>query len=216
MDDKTISDLWPASPGMQVTPERPQVDAATLEAYPRSPGMFQAQPAPPTPAPGAASPPPEAPADDEMFPNSPGMKREPSRQDGAALAAPAAVAASPDEIAPLEGMAADDPIFAEFKTTASELGIKPDAAQRMLDLHQKTQAAQGRAWQEQVAAWGEEARSDPEIGGSGFDQTVAAARGVLDKYGTPELRSLLDRSGLGNHRAVIALLAGIARDQGRR
>jgi hypothetical protein len=71
------------------------------------------------------------------------------------------------------------------------------------------------AWDEQVAAWGREAQSDPEIGGVNWDANLAAARSVIAKYGDADLKEMLNRTGVGNRRELVRLLAKIARGEGR-
>jgi hypothetical protein len=64
--------------------------------------------------------------------------------------------------------------------------------------------------------------ADPEIGGNRMDTTVEAARRFINDYGgsvsqQAELRDLMNKTGLGNHPALIRLMAnaGLARREGR-
>jgi hypothetical protein len=66
------------------------------------------------------------------------------------------------------------------------------------------------AVRDQIARWAHEARADAEIGGERFDENVRLARGVLDRFGDPELRDQLNQTGWGNHRSVIRLLARLS------
>jgi hypothetical protein len=53
------------------------------------------------------------------------------------------------------------------------------------------------------AQWVEGARSDKEFGGEKLTENLAVAKRALDTFGTPELRTLLNESGLGNHPEII-------------
>ena len=67
-------------------------------------------------------------------------------------------------------------------------------------------------WEKQKIAWKEAFLKDPEIGGNRFQTTVDSAISFIKTHGgTPEqqteFRNLMESSGLGNHPAVIRLLA---------
>jgi hypothetical protein len=53
------------------------------------------------------------------------------------------------------------------------------------------------------ADWANASKSDKEIGGEQLSQNLAVAKKALDAFGTPELRTLLNESGLGNHPEII-------------
>lgn len=52
-------------------------------------------------------------------------------------------------------------------------------------------------------AWAEQARSDKEMGGDKFEQSMATAKQALGKFGSPELVKFLEESGLDAHPAMI-------------
>lgn len=67
-------------------------------------------------------------------------------------------------------------------------------------------------WEKQKTDWFEKFKADPEIGGNRMDTTVAAARQFIVTHGgTPEqqqeFRELMNASGVGNHPAMIRMLA---------
>lgn len=91
-----------------------------------------------------------------------------------------------------------------FGQFARELNLSNEAAQKMMDkmapaMAQRQQAAIEKA----ITTWGESAKTDKEFGGQQLDQNLAVAKKALDTFGTPELRELLVKSGLGNHPEVI-------------
>lgn len=78
------------------------------------------------------------------------------------------------------------------------------------------------AWEQQKTDWKDSFLADPEIGGNRFQTTVDSARNFIRTHGgTPEqqteFRSVMETSGLGNHPAIIRLLAnaGRAMEEGR-
>ncbi|MTH65069.1 hypothetical protein [Paracoccus shanxieyensis] len=56
---------------------------------------------------------------------------------------------------------------------------------------------------QQMADWTQELRDDKEFGGERFDQSVATAVKGIEAVGSPELRSLLDTTGMGNHPSIV-------------
>lgn len=55
----------------------------------------------------------------------------------------------------------------------------------------------------QLETWASDLRKDTEFGGEKYDTNVATAVKGLEAVGTPELRKLLDDSGLGSHPDVV-------------
>lgn len=72
--------------------------------------------------------------------------------------------------------------------------------------------SQQTAWDKQKTEWKESFMKDPEIGGERSSASIEAARTFLRTHGgteqqQTEFRSLMETSGLGNHPAMIRLLA---------
>ena len=117
-----------------------------------------------------------------------------------------------------EGQAFDDQVIGAFSEVAKELNLSQEAAQKVLDkmapVIASRQAEQVSAAQ---AAWTESAKTDKEYGGDKLQENLAVAKQALDAFGTPELRTLLNDSGLGNHPEVIRMFyrAGKAISQDR-
>ncbi len=141
-------------------------------------------------------------------------------------AAPSADAASPEakpaeapagelELKFPEGMQVDAKMLDGFKAIAKEAGLKPEAAQKIADLYAQQQSAQTKAAEEAMAAtqqqWAEALQSDPEIGGAQFETTKALAQKVIRQFGTPELRSFLERTGLGNEPSLVKFVTKVGR-----
>lgn len=105
-----------------------------------------------------------------------------------------------------EGKAFDEAVLNEFSTVAKELNLTQDAAQKMLDKMAPSIAAQQQARIESVRAeWETSSRADKEFGGEKLTENLAVAKTFADKFSTPELKQLLNETGLGNHPEVIRL-----------
>lgn len=105
-----------------------------------------------------------------------------------------------------EGAAFDDKVIGVYSEVARELNLPQDAAQKMLDKVAPVIASQQlEAIKTAQSAWLESTKSDKEFGGERLSENVAVAKKALDAFGTPELRQLLDDSGLGNHPEVVRL-----------
>lgn len=101
-----------------------------------------------------------------------------------------------------EGVVFDEARLAEFKTIAKELKLDQPTAQRLADWEAKRLAAQADAHVTMVKGWLDEVKADKELGGAKFDESVATARKAID-LGPPELKALLNETGLGNHPVIV-------------
>ncbi|MEQ0776177.1 protease [Paraburkholderia tropica] len=108
-----------------------------------------------------------------------------------------------------EGVKLEGPVFDELKTTAKELGLSNEQAQKVVDLGVKqAQSIQTQlvdAQKAQIAQWAETTQTDKELGGDALGENLAVAKKALDTFGTPELKKLLNESGLGNHPEIVRL-----------
>jgi hypothetical protein len=102
-----------------------------------------------------------------------------------------------------EGLAIDEEMLGEFKATAKELGLTQEGAQKLADLQAKSFTKQQEAMAATVSQWTEQSKSDKEFGGPALTENLGVAKKALETFATPELRELLNKSGLGNHPEVI-------------
>lgn len=97
--------------------------------------------------------------------------------------------------------------LADFAEIAKELNLTQDAAQKLLD--KMAPSIQARQMQQVEAIrneWAEASQTDKEFGGDKLNENLAVAKKALDSFGTPELRALLNESGLGNNPEVIRFM----------
>lgn len=153
------------------------------------PAQAQVAAAPADPAPAQATAEPQAAQNAAPDP-------APETQEGAALSLDI-----PDN-APF-----DPALLDEFKALATREKMPQQLAQEMINLGAKhagliiSQAQQAK--EQEWAAWAEQTRADPEIGGEQMDANLALAKKAMLTFGTPELTEIIDTSGLGNHPALI-------------
>lgn len=106
-----------------------------------------------------------------------------------------------------EGQVFDDAVLTAYSEVAKELNLSQDDAQKLLD---KVAPVMHARQQEQIAAvqeqWTEAARTDKEFGGEKLQENLSVAKKALDAFATPELKSLLNEAGLGNHPEVIRFM----------
>ena len=101
---------------------------------------------------------------------------------------------------------------ASFKQLAGELKLSAEQVQKLVDFEvqasQANQAQQAAAQREQIRQWAEETKAKY---GAGLETEITFALRAADAFGGPELRQLLEETGLGNHPVMIRTLSGIGR-----
>jgi hypothetical protein len=106
-----------------------------------------------------------------------------------------------------EGRVFDSEVIAEYSKVAKELNLSQEAAQRVLDAVGPKLAERQAAQIEAVrTGWADSSKADKEFGGERLSENLSVAKKALDAFGTAELRSLLNESGLGNHPEVIRFM----------
>jgi hypothetical protein len=129
-------------------------------------------------------------------------------------AKPDAQAAKPDEAAKPdvpesydlqmpEGVELDTAAAKEFTDLAKELKLDNGTAQKFAGIAASMAQRQMQAHADLVSGWAEQVKTDKEIGGDKLDQNLAVARKAIDAFGSPELKAVLESTGLGNHPAVV-------------
>lgn len=109
-----------------------------------------------------------------------------------------------------EGIEADEKTLADFTKIARELKLKPEDAQKLVDLRSAAVAAAKEAHATTVKGWADAVKADKEIGGDKLTESLATAKKALD-LAPPELKELLNDSGLGNHPALVKWAVAIGK-----
>ena len=106
-----------------------------------------------------------------------------------------------------EGKTLQPDFLDDLKAAAKELNLSQDAAQKLVDLAlargDKGQAQADAMKAKAIADWEAQVKADQEIGGDKLDVNLGVAKTALKEFGTPELKHLLDETGLGSHPEVI-------------
>lgn len=103
-----------------------------------------------------------------------------------------------------EGQEFDPAVIEQFSEVAKDLNLTQDAAQKVLDKMAPAIAQrQVNALAEAHKGWIDSTKADGEIGGDKLAENIAVANTAFEKFGTPELRALLDETGLGDHPEMI-------------
>jgi hypothetical protein len=112
-----------------------------------------------------------------------------------------------------EGVELDKQVFEAFEPIARELKLTNEGAQKLADFYLSTRKseveAHAAAWSDQLKQWEVQVKADKEMGGSKFESSIAAARSVVKKFGSPELYEAFDTMGFGNHPELVRIFARI-------
>ena len=147
---------------------------------------------------------------------------EPARQGPATAVSAADLPTSADDAAPdslsYDSVKPADDISFEprdweaFKNLATQLKLSPQQVQQLADFKSacaKRKAEENLAQkQQQISAWANETRA---LYGAKLEQEITYALRAANTFGGPDLRALLEETGLGNHPVIIRTLSGIGR-----
>lgn len=136
--------------------------------------------------------------------------KEPAPADAQATEAPKAEAPKAPEAYEFkvpEGRAFDAEVITAYSQVAKELNLSQDAAQRLLDAVGPKMVERQTAQIEAIRnGWADSSKSDREFGGEKLSENLGVAKKALDAFGTAELRTLLNETGLGNHPELIRFM----------
>lgn len=103
-----------------------------------------------------------------------------------------------------EGVQFDEAVIRAFSEVAKDLNMPQDHAQKVLDKMAPVIAArQLEQFESARNQWAADTKADKELGGDRLDENLGVAKKAFDAFATPELRALLNDSGLGNHPEVV-------------
>lgn len=114
-----------------------------------------------------------------------------------------------------EGGELDTQLVESFTPLAKELGLSNEQAQKVVDLvpqlQQRIAEQQAEAWGKQVQDWAEAVKADKEIGGDNFQGSLVAVQKVMQQFGTPELKQMLEQTGMGNNPELVKLIVKVGK-----
>jgi len=104
----------------------------------------------------------------------------------------------------------------EIVAYAREQGLSPDVAQRMLENEHKAVVGLMEKAQQELSSlrqqWVDGLKNDKAWGGDNYARTVALATRTFNKYATPELKELLNKTGYGDQKDLVITFARIGAD----
>ena len=117
-----------------------------------------------------------------------------------------------------DGVEMDESARDSFLPVAKQLNLTQTEAQALVDYESKRveefTTQQVEDWTTIQNEWRAATKSDKEIGGPAFDQSLANAEKFLGVYGTPELIEALVATGMGNHPELIRALSRAGKAMG--
>lgn len=107
----------------------------------------------------------------------------------------------------------DQEVLGEFQALAKGLDLSQEQAQSLVDLQAryavKVQESATKEHKQTIDQWRKDTERDPEFGGGKLKETLASAQRVLTRFADKDFSELLNASGLGNHPALVRLLAKV-------
>ena len=98
-----------------------------------------------------------------------------------------------------EGVEIAEPVIDAFSKVAKDLNLSQDAAQKLMDEVAPAIAQhQNEALKQQIKAWQDELRSDPEFGGDKLQENLGIANKAFKQFFSDAERAEINRSGLGD------------------
>lgn len=108
-----------------------------------------------------------------------------------------------------EGVTLDQASLDEFKAIVSDKALtEAERAQKVLDIAIKREQSRADAFRQQVEDWAAEVKADKELGAP---ENLAVAVKAVDTFGSPELKSLLNSTGMGNHPEVVRFMLQVGK-----
>jgi hypothetical protein len=116
-----------------------------------------------------------------------------------------------------------------FTPVLKGLNLTQDQAQQLVDIYAAQTQAQSTAFGAKLQdpafaveqaglmlanhrdTWASAIKADKDIGGANFDANVQTAQRALARFGSPELKGLLETTGLGNHPALVRAFVQIGK-----
>ncbi len=128
-----------------------------------------------------------------------------------------------------EGVTVDATALANFSPVLKGLNLTQEQAQQLVTAYATETGRQSQAFADQLKtetfateqaglmfaghrdAWAAAIKADKDIGGANFDGNVQTMQRAMAKFGTPELKALLNTTGLGNHPAMAKLFLAVGK-----
>lgn len=114
-----------------------------------------------------------------------------------------------------EGVNMDQAMADEAGPVFKELGLNQEQADKLTGLMAakigRDAQAQQDAFSKQLEDWATELKNDSDVGGISFGKNAGIARQAIEQFGSPELKELLDTSGMGNNPALFKFALNVGK-----
>ena len=102
-----------------------------------------------------------------------------------------------------QGIAKDSEEVKALVDEAKALGLTQEAAQKFLDREFNRTQQQASYATEAAKVWAKQTAEDTEFGGEKLKENIEIAKRGLEAYGSPALKTLLEKTGLHSHPEII-------------
>lgn len=106
-----------------------------------------------------------------------------------------------------EGVELNDEFIGEFSALAKESNLPQDVAQKFVGLGAKLAKGIGDSTQQTLTefkdSFAADLAKDTALGGENLDANLAVAQKAIDQFGSKELKTMLDDSGLNKHPELV-------------
>lgn len=114
-----------------------------------------------------------------------------------------------------DGLEMDQALADSVTPVFKELGLTQEQADKLVGAYagqvQAQQQAVQDAFQKQLDDWTTELKTDPEVGGESFEKNAGIAAKAIEKFGSPELKAMLDSTGVGSNPAMFKFALAVGR-----
>lgn len=114
-----------------------------------------------------------------------------------------------------EGSTLSKEHLSQIASFAKENGLTPQQAQKILDRDQAYFEGQKKAAEEgfnqQLDSWVKQVQEDKALGGEKFAENMETAKRGFEKFSTPALKEILNKSGYGSHPEVVRMFYAIGK-----
>jgi hypothetical protein len=112
-------------------------------------------------------------------------------------------------------MTVDEATRDEFLAVVNDRALAPkDMANKLIGLQTKMMKAQSEKstelYTKMQTDWQNEVRADKDVGGDKLDGVLSGISRVVDKYGSAELRQMMDITGVGNNVHMVRFMNKLA------
>ena len=111
-----------------------------------------------------------------------------------------------------EGAKLDESVLSSFKNEALRLKLDKDQAQGLVDFQANVLKMQAEAsiaeFNQMKESWRTESKKEL---GADYASKLSGVAKIIDQYGSPELRQVLDDTGFGNHPQMVKLMVNLSK-----